>query len=105
MLFRSRKLEESKVPTGTKSLSLKVTDKTTKLNFGTPWISFTLLNDGTGSVNVEVNDEEKLLDECLIARGESWETDMRYPVIREVYLKAAVGETANIRIKAKEGRR
>ena len=103
-LVRIRKLEESKVPIGTKSLSFTITDTTKRLTFLQPWISFTLLNDGAGSVNIEVNDEEKLLDNCLIASGESWECDMKYPVIHTLYLKAAPGTTAAVRIKAKEGK-
>lgn len=103
-LLKMRKLEESKVPTGVKPIKMTIPDTVTKIQLGVPWISFALLNNGTGDLTCWVNDEEDPLQESMVLSGESYSLDMTYPVIRAIYLKAASGTTANVRIYGKEGR-
>jgi len=103
-LVKLRKLEESKVPTGVKPLKRTVTDTIMKLPLYPPWISFSLINDGAGALTVWVNDEADPFAESMIANGESYECDAKYPVIKSIYLKAASGTTAAVRIYGKEGR-
>ena len=104
-LTKMRKLEESKVPTGLKPLKLTIGDTITKIQLDPPWISFSLLNDGTGSITGWVNDEQDPLQSGMVLSGETWNVDMEYPVIKSLFLKAASGTTASVRIYGKEGRR
>ena len=105
-MAKMRMLEESKVPTGSKSFKLTVTDSITELSVGLvePWISFSLVNDGPSGVYVEVNEPGKLLDKVPVNSGETETVDMRYPIINIVYLQAESGGTAAVRIKAKTGK-
>ena len=103
-LLKLRKLEESKIPTGVKPIKMTIPDTVTKIQLYTPWISLSLLNDGAGAVSCWVNDESDPLQESMIASGESYSTDMTYPVIRAIYLKAGSGTTAAVRIYGKVGR-
>ena len=103
-LSKMRKLEESKIPTGVKPIKMTIPDTITKIQLGVPWISFALLNDGTGDLTCWVNDEEDPLQESMVLSGESYSTDMTYPVIRAIYLKAGSGTTAAVRIYGKVGR-
>ena len=103
-LVKLRKLEESKIPTGVKPIKMTIPDTITRIPLYPPWISFALLNDGAGALTVWVNDESDPLTESMIASGESYSTDMTYPVIERIYLKAASGTTATVRIYGKEGR-
>ena len=103
-LVKLRKLEESKVPIGVKPLKRTVTDTTTKLVLYPPWISFALLNDGTGGLTAWVNSEEEPLVEGMIAGGETYKCDMEYPVIHTIYLKSESGVSNAVRIYGKEGR-
>lgn len=102
-LVKLRKLEESKVPTGTKPISRTIPDTVTKFSLYPPWISFSLINDGAGDISVWVNDEGDPLTPSMVLSGESFSLDMTYPVIKELYLKAASGTTAAVRIFAVEG--
>ena len=103
-LVKLRKLEESKVPIGVKPLKRTVTDTIMKLILYPPWISFSLINDGAGAVTCWINDESDPFTESMVANGESYNCNMDYPVIRGIYLKAASGTTAAVRIYGKEGR-
>ena len=103
-LVKLRKLEESKIPTGVKPIKMTIPDTITKLPLYPPWISFALLNDGTGAVTWWINDDSDPLMESMVASGESSSCDTKYPVIRILYLKAASGTTAAVRIYGKEGR-
>lgn len=100
-----RKLEESKVPTGVKPFKLTITDTTTKLSLYPPWISFELINDGTGDIIAWINDEQVPLQlEGMITSGDTYACDMHFPVIHTLYLKADVGETAIVRIYGEQGK-
>ena len=99
-----RRLEQSKVPIGVKPIKRTVTDTIMKLPLYPPWISFSLINDGLSALTVWVNDEEDPLIEDMIASGESYECDMRYPVIHALYLKSESGASNAVRIYGKEGR-
>ncbi len=103
-LLKLRKLEESKIPTGVKPIKMTIPDTVTKVQLGVPWISFSLINNGTGAVTCWVNDESDPLTESMIANGKTYSVDMTYPVIKAIYLKAASGTTAAVRIYGKEGR-
>ena len=101
---KMRKLEESKVPTGVKPIKKTVTDTTMKLPLYPPWISFSLINDGAGALTVWVNDEEDPLAESMIASTKTFDCNMDYPIIKSIYLKAASGTTAAVRVYGKEGK-
>ena len=101
---KMRKLEESKVPVGSKSYSATIPDTVTVVKLGEPWISFTLINDGGSSVYVEVNSDEGLLDKTPVKAGESYTYNAEYPIIHTLYLQAESGGTAAVRIKGKVGK-
>ncbi len=104
-LVKMRKLEESKAPIGTKILRRNVTDSAQTIALQPSWISFSLINDGPGSVITWINtDEEPLLDDGgAIAMDETFNLDMIYPVINKLYLKCATGTIASVRIYGKQG--
>ena len=104
-LVKLRKLEESKVPVGVKPLKLTIPDTRTQVRLGRPWISFSLINDGAGALTVWVNDEGDPLVESMIASGETYKCDFEYPTITTLYLKAAPGTSASVRLYGKEGKR
>jgi len=99
-----RRLEQSKVPIGVKPIKKTVTDTTMKLPLYPPWISFSLINDGAGALTVWVNDEEDPLAESMIASTKTFDCNMDYPIIKSIYLKAASGTTAAVRVYGKEGK-
>lgn len=104
-LNRLRKLEESKVPTGTKSFKWVITDTVHEITLGTPWISFSLINDGTGDVYVRVNNQDgPLTEEAEVNSGETKTVDLGYPVITKLFLVAASGTSATVRVFAEEGK-
>jgi hypothetical protein len=106
-LVKMRKLEETKIPTGVYSLNLAITDKVFTLTLERPWISFSLWNKkGSSPVRVAVNDLRDLDKDDVdpLDANEKVEVDMKYPVIREIYLRAETGGTATVRIRAKEGK-
>jgi len=103
-LAKLRKLEESKVPTGTKSINMTVHDEPLQIRLSKPWISLSLTNDGPGAVIVEINDPANLKDLVYHLINEMVNIDMKYPVIRSIWLQAAQGTTAIVRIIGKEGK-
>lgn len=103
-LVKLRKLEESKIPTGVKPIKMTIPDTVTKIPLYPPWISFALVNDGGGAVTVWVNDESDPFVESMVASGKTYDCDFEYPIINTLYLKAASGTTAAVRIYGKEGR-
>lgn len=102
-LVKLRKLEESKVPVGVKPLKLTVGDTVMEVVLGRPWISFSLYNDGDGALTVWVNDGRDPLVEGMVEEGETYNCDMEFAIIHTLYLKAAPGTTAAVRIYGKEG--
>ena len=105
-LVKMRKLEESKVPAGIKTIpTFTVRDTPTKIPLYPPWIAFSIINDGpVYGVKVEINSEEGLLDENLIQLDETYTFNAGYPVIRSLHLQAEAGGTAIVRIKGTVGR-
>ena len=103
-LTKIRKLEESKVPVGIKPLKRTVTDTIMELPLYPPWISFSLINDGSNALTVWVNSEEDPLIEDMIASGETYNLDAKYPIIRTLYLKSETGTSNQVRIYGKEGK-
>lgn len=103
-LVRMRKLEESKVPVGLKVIRRTVTDAATKFDVYPHWISFSLINDGEGSLTVWVNDESEPLVDGMVSSDEKLDINMDYPVIRSISMKASSGTTCAVRIYGKVGR-
>lgn len=105
-LVKLRKLEESKVPTGTRSPSLTITDETKELWLDPPWIAFTLVNDSEDyGVQYAINSEARFIDETPVKPREILKVDGKYPIIRVIYLRAEPGGTADIRLFGVEGKR
>ena len=103
-LVKLRKLEESKVPIGTKPIKRTVTDTIMKLPLYPPWISFSLINGSGGALSVWINDETDPLVEAMIAASETYSINMYYPIIRTLFLKAESGGSTEVRIYGKEGK-
>lgn len=103
-LGRLRRLEESKIPTGTKPIDISVT-KRIKVQFQPPFISFTLINDGPNSVYLDMNTEVSSGQIAPIKLNETFSFDAVYPVIHYLVLDVAAGQTAAVRIRGKVGRR
>lgn len=105
-LVKLRKLEESKVPTGTRSPSLTITDVTKELWLDPPWISFTLVNDSEDyGVQYAINSEARFIDETPVKPREILNVDWKYPEMHVIYLRAEPGGTAAIRLFGVEGKR
>ncbi len=103
-LVRLRKLEESKIPTGTTSFDLPVTPTPTALEPSPPWMSFSVINAGPGAVRVEVTSSETHLNlSALIPAGGRKNVDFGFPVITRVMFAAAPGTTATVTVAAIEG--
>lgn len=102
-LIKMRKLEESKIPIGIKTLRHPITDTLLRLILTPPWISLSLINDGPGAITVWVNVKADSTLEGMIPSGEVLNIDMGYPVIHTLYLKAEAGNNALARIYGKEG--
>jgi len=108
---RLRKLEESKVPVGTKSVELTVTDTVLDYviyddalpNPGFPWISFALVNKGPDRVKVDVNSTFDLVRGSYIDVNGELFVNMVYPIIYRLYLQAETGGTAVVDIRGKMG--
>ncbi|MFH0850283.1 MAG: hypothetical protein V1924_05020 [Candidatus Bathyarchaeota archaeon] len=116
-LVRLRRLEESKVPTGTTSFTLTLTPTPTVVEPAPPWISFSIRNAGPGVVRVEVTSGESTLNSvqvinsvstfissALIPSGGTKNIDFVFPVITRVVFAAAPGTTATITVAAIEGK-
>lgn len=101
-LVRMRKLEESKIPTGSDSVAFVVTTALSRYKSGRLWISFTLVNDGPSPLFLSVNDGEGLLESTPINATGSYEFDGTYPVVHTLFMRA-VTTTAAVRIQAKSG--
>ena len=104
-LVKLRKLEESKVPTGEISLSRTITDTIKEITLSKPWLSFTLANDGAGDVLLRINTLEGSDEGAAIESGENYNFSSDYPIVKKLFLvTATAGTTANIRLRALEGR-
>ena len=100
-----RLLEESKVPTGSKSFTWNVTDTEKEIVLGTPWISFSLLNDGSNNVYIRINTlDGNMTNEAGIKSGERYTFNATYPLITKIYLVCNSGEGATVRVYAEEGK-
>lgn len=105
-LVKLRKLEESKVPIGIKSYKWDVTDTVSEIDLGQPWISFSLINDGPGSVCVKVNNQEgPLANEAEVKSGETYTIDFDYAIVTKILLVTkTAGTIATVRVYAEEGK-
>ena len=101
-LAKMRKLEESKIPTGVKTISMTIGTDVVELVLYPPWISCSLINDAGSAMTAWVNDEAVPQSDSMIAVTESISLDMTYPVIRRLYMKSA--GTSAVRIYGKEGK-
>jgi len=104
-MVRMRKLEESKIPSGLKSMQLTVTDQLYTLNMYPYWIAFTLQNADTGGgVFFKINElEGDITEEAPLDRYESIRIDFDYPIIYRLYLQSMPGTTSYVRIYAELG--
>jgi len=94
-----RKLEESKIPIGRRSLSLSLTDEITEVKLHMPAKSYSIINDdATDDIYIVENDPSKLLTSAPIkAKGEQ-HVNHEFPIVHAFYLKAASGVTAAVRL-------
>ena len=106
-LVKMRKLEESKVPTGTKSLKYTVTSNVMMIRLSPPWIKLSMINDGESEVYISTNEdgEHDLLDQVPVKKNETFNLRTDYPVIKIIWLKTAEGGSANVRIHGITGER
>lgn len=104
-MVKMRKMEESKIPSGLKSMQLTITDSLFTLDGIVPnWISFSIYNAGNGDVYMRVNDlEGSIFNEAPIPKFETIRVNLGYPVIHRLYLQSSTGTTATVRIHAEEG--
>lgn len=103
-LVKLRKLEESKVPIGVKSIKSLVGITGMTILANPPWISFSLINDGPGAITVWINDEKEPLSNDMIASDETYNLDMGYPIIHTLHVKSYDGTSSIVRIYGKEGK-
>lgn len=101
-LAKLRKLEESKVPVGTNSFPFSVTTKILVITLNEPFISFTLINDGPGNVQMRVNGGGFLGNEAPILPGQPAVVSFDYPTIKTISLVSTT--TASGRIFGKTGK-
>ena len=96
---KMRKLEESKIPIGNRSISLSLTDQMTEIKLHMPAKSYSVINDdATNDIYIVENDASKVLTSAPIkSRGEQ-HVNHDYPIIHAFYLKADDGTTANVRL-------
>ena len=103
-LVKLRKLEESKIPIGAKSFEWTITTTIKRIDLGTPWISFSLHNDGPGNIRMRINYlEGGMSSETTIDSEEVMSRDFNYPIVTRLYLVTESG-TATVRVYAEEGR-
>ena len=98
---RMRKIEESKIPVGMKSIKKTITTEVTEIPLCPPWISFSLINDGTGSITVWVNEMDGIADN-VVEIDDSFSIDMTYPVINRIYIVSS--SSSVVRLIGKVGR-
>ena len=103
--IRMRELEESKIPVGTRSLKYTI-DAVRKIDISPPWISLSMINDGDSEVYISTNEdgEYDLLDQVPVKKNETFNLNLNYPIIRIVWLRAADGGSASVRIHGIEGK-
>lgn len=96
-------MEQSKIPVAVKSMTINLTDEKLTMELTpSPWISFSFINDGPNNVYFEVN-QGYVSDEAPIKPNEAASVDMKYPAIYLLTMKAALGGTATLRLKAEVG--
>ena len=105
-LVKIRKLEETKVPIGTKSLKYTITDTVKQIDISPPWISLSMINDGDSEVYISTNEdgEYDLLDQVPVKKNETFNLNLNFPVIGIIWLKATDGGSASVRIHGIEGK-
>ena len=100
-----RKFEESKVATGSKNISITVTEEAAEVVLFPLWLSVTISNDSTTSlVYYAINEESRLQDNAFVKARETLDIKMGVPVIHSIFLKAEVGETVEVRLLGLEGK-
>lgn len=103
-LAKLRKLEESKVPVGTRSSDFDVGPAPYSLAFDHPVISFSMVNNGPGVVRVKVNNPFMINEESPVLPGQPFTLNCVYPVIEEIYLYSDTNATGSIYAKVGERR-
>lgn len=103
-LVKLRKLEESKIPTGASTYEWTITTTPMEIKLDRPWISFALINDGSGDIKMRINTQEgDISRETTVKNGGSIDWDFDFPIITKLFLVAVSG-TATVRVYAEEGK-
>ena len=103
-LVKIRKLQESTIPVGEEGIPITVSFQIYHIRLNTPWISFSLRNDGPGSIYMAINNASQLLKRMPINVNEAVNEDMKYPIITDLYFRTVVaGTVASLRIRGKQG--
>lgn len=98
-----RIIEESKIPTGTKTIITSVSSTArAEYKLMPRWISFSLANDGPDSLVAWVNDDQDPARADVVGSGGTLGVDLVYPVIHSLYIKST--GTSAVRIYGIEGK-
>jgi hypothetical protein len=82
---KARKFEESKVATGSKNISITVTEETAEVVLFPLWLSVTISNDSTTSlVYYAINEESRLQDNAFVKARETLDIKMGVPIIHRI---------------------
>jgi hypothetical protein len=100
-LLKMRKLEESKIPTGTNSIKVYI-NSYLKLELSPPLISFTLINKGPSALSMWVNESSDPQNDDMISAGASFRVDMGHPIINIINLKATDATVQILGIQGKQ---
>ena len=101
-LVRLRKLEENKIPTGTFTRVFDLTTTILKYDIANPWISFTIINAGSGAAKLKILKLEGGIDqEAEIDEGQILNFNFNFPIVYRIFLSSVT--TCQVRIYAIEG--
>jgi len=101
-LSKLRKLEESKIPIGTKTRVLDLTTRVNEYDISPPWISFTIANAGPDNAKIStLKMEGGHESEADIDPGQVLNFNFNFPVVDKIYLSST--GTCQVRIYAIEG--
>ena len=101
---RIRKLEESKIPETTYSVTLAIITELEYIVYP-PWISFSLINDGPGTLFLHVNgNKPRSPNQAPVLVGGRLDIDFKYPVINKIYFQCVTVLPVSIRLTAMVGK-
>ncbi len=105
-IAEQNRLMRLQIPRGEQSYPKHLTTDTNRFDLDVPWTGFSLINDGPDSIKLGINmdGQHDMVDNVEIKQNETYNLDMKAPIIRRLYL-SAINTTADVRIHAKEGYR